>query len=276
MASHFAMRRGRLIIKVDEFGTELETPVHTVELINSDNEYTIKVGVSSLDLQNLAPDKRIDVTPMKRPRLRLMVRDDDYTSHPLGVVPLTKLEISTTRDEYTAHASISDWYAGIDPPKKKEVKTEDVLLAAVNSSIWLPIMAWRDFLEENGAKDDIVYGLTWLINHKRFPEEGWYKPEDVNEEMTAWRWLFDDGHDYAAHRLPPVGRDKLEYHVRRRYTQRPEVVARVFTSIHKAFWAAAEVIGENRDKLTEPNPPNTQQSTAEGMDEDDDPWDNID
>lgn len=201
----------------------------------------------------------LNLTTVKRLTLRLMVdhsveRGDLFApaqgSHELGVVPLTKMQLDMHDGTYIAHARLNDWYAAIDPPKKKEVTTEEALLAAVNTTQWMPIMAWRDWLAEQGTGEKVIYGLTWLIGHKRFPEEGWFEQGDF--KGTAYRWLYEkEDEPYAAHRLPPVGRDRLERLIPNPNGMRsnPIVVPRVFKTIKEAFWEAALAIGESPDKL---------------------------
>lgn len=212
------------------------------------------------------------LTGIRNLKLRLMVdhrakEGDLYhvpSSGELGVIHLTRMTLSTVDGTYTAHAPLQDWYDAIDPPKRKEVTTEEALLSAVNTSIWLPVMAWRDHLIETGAKEDVVYGLTWLIDHKKFPEEGRFESDNYN--AIAYRWLVDEGDGYAAHRLPVALRRDIEVLSRADTHSRPGVVARVFKTIHQAFWVAAVSIAANKDKIN-PSPFVTDHS----LDDDDDP-----
>jgi hypothetical protein len=206
----------------------------------------------------------VDLTALKRPRVVLMVdhsveRGDLYApgvgSHELGVVPLTKAELNMQTGEYILHARLSDWYAGIDPPKKKEPTTEDVLLKAVNTSIWLPVMAWRDHLIETDAREDVVWGLTWLIDHRKFPGE---RSDGRHGVCYCWSISMVPLDVPGHHLLPRVVKDKFS-----------EVM--FFPTIHQAFWAAAVAVAAHRDSLSDPTkgPPDWK------PEEEDDSWDSV-
>jgi hypothetical protein len=187
----------------------------------------------------------VDLTALKRPRVVLMVdhsveRGDLYApatgSHELGVVPLTKAEVNTVTGEYIFHARLSDWYAGIDPPKKKEPTTEDVLLRAVNTSIWLPVMAWRDHLIETDAREDVIWGLTWLIDHRKFPEE---RPDTPHGLCYCWSISVVPTDSSVPYCLPGI-------------LCNVSGLCGKFPTIHQAFWEAAIAVAAQKDSLSEP------------------------
>jgi hypothetical protein len=266
--------RYELFIRIEEFAADIAVPMNRFEFKEyKDREGNVTVQMTvhmdMMSFQDIAPDKRIDVTPMRRPKLRLMVDHRGERPGELGVVPLTKLEVSTTREEYTAHATLHDWYAAIDPPKKKEPTTEEALLAAVNESRFLAIMAWRDWMIENDYKEEVINGLNWLINYRKYPAEGTYyteSPLSGAPRKVGHYWLVDaTGSPWPLtppNVLPQVIRESIEDVIvtsRIHDSVHCDVKPKMFNTVHEAFWSAAVAIGKNINNLHEkkepPKPP---------------------
>lgn len=136
------------------------------------------------------------------------------------------------------------------------ITDEAALMQAVNTSIWLPIMAWRDWLQEQGAEDDLIFGLNWLIDNHKYPET----TTVPNPRRIAYIWrAVESVNSYVPQALPAAIRDSIEaVYPPEGYPYYPLIRHTPFPTVQQAFWTAAVAIGRKRDKLYEKKDDNSE------------------
>jgi hypothetical protein len=202
---------------------------------------------------------------MKRAVLELVVRENGEKF----IIPIQSASVPTMVDSdfemrFTINVAARDLAAALPQQEPERTPTtEDVLLRAVNTSIWLPVMAWRDHLIETDAREDVIWGLTWLIDHRKFPEE---RPDTPHGLCYCWSINIVPTDSSRPYCLPGV-------------VCNAEELYGSFPTIHQAFWEAAVAIAVHRKKLDDPA---TGPAVRYGEDdkdwkpeEEDDSWDSV-
>jgi hypothetical protein len=197
--------------------------------------------------------------------LELVVRENGEKF----IIPIQSASVPTMVDSdfemrFTINVAARDLAAALPQQEPERTPTtEDVLLRAVNTSIWLPVMAWRDHLIETDAREDVIWGLTWLIDHRKFPEE---RPDTPHGLCYCWSINIVPTDSSRPYCLPGV-------------VCNAEELYGSFPTIHQAFWEAAVAIAVHRKKLDDPA---TGPAVRYGEDdkdwkpeEEDDSWDSV-
>jgi hypothetical protein len=175
---------------------------------------------------------------MERAVLELVVRENGEKF----IIPIQTASMPTRVDNnfemrFTVTVTARDLARAL-PEKEPEraPTTEDVLLRAVNTSIWLPVMAWRDHLIETDAREDVIWGLTWLIDRRKFPEE---RPDTPHGLCYCWTISIHPPFSPIPHYLPTIMKGHVGLDV-------------AFPTIHQAFWEAAIAVAAQKDSLSDP------------------------
>jgi hypothetical protein len=202
---------------------------------------------------------------MKRAVLELVVRENGEKF----IIPIQSASVPTMVDSdfemrFTINVAARDLAAALPQQEPERTPTtEDVLLRAVNTSIWLPVMAWRDHLIETDAREDVIWGLTWLIDHRKFPEERRVRPHGL---CYCWSISVVPTDSSVPYCLPGI-------------LCNVSGLCGKFPTIHQAFWEAAIAVAAQKDKLDDPA---TGPAVRYGEDdkdwkpeEEDDSWDSV-
>jgi hypothetical protein len=175
---------------------------------------------------------------MKRAVLELVVRENGEKF----IIPIQSASMPTRVDSsfemrFTINVAARDLAAALPQQESERTPTtEDVLLRAVNTSIWLPVMAWRDHLIETDAREDVIWGLTWLIDRRKFPEE---MRDSRYGIYYRWSISVKPPHSPDPSYLPVV-------------LINVDALNTTFPTIHQAFWEAAIAVAVHRKKLDDP------------------------